>query len=102
MVDPRMAQATAVQTKIAMIAPIFFNIVICVSTLSAVPPTYVVKLALSSTFHCKVHSGEIRPGAGEKSGCPGPLPLSRLARLVPTGSGSSWERVGEDGGAPSF
>jgi len=32
-----MAQATAVQTKIAMIAAIFFNIVICVSTLCAAP-----------------------------------------------------------------
>src|SRR5713226_1279533 len=38
MVDPRMAQATAVQTKIAMIATMRFNMVVCVPTLSAAPP----------------------------------------------------------------
>src|SRR6267143_1803474 len=60
MVDPRMAQATAVHTKIATIAPIRLSMVVCVSTLSAAPPTYLVRLALSSTFHCKVRA---RPGA---------------------------------------
>ncbi len=38
MVDPRMAQATAVHTKIAMIAKIRFNMVVCFSTPSAAPP----------------------------------------------------------------
>src|SRR5216684_969542 len=38
MVDPRMAQATAVHTNIAMIATIRFNMVVCLSTLSAATP----------------------------------------------------------------
>src|SRR5712664_1637296 len=54
MVDPRMAQATAVHTKIAMIAAIRLIMVVCVSTLSAAPATYLSRLVLSSTFHCKV------------------------------------------------
>jgi len=49
-----MAQATAVHTKIAMIAAIRLIMVVCVSTLSAVRPTYRSELALSSTFHHKV------------------------------------------------
>src|SRR5258706_15963875 len=102
MVDRRQAHATAVQTKIAMFATIFFNIVFFVSPLSAVPPTYSLQLAMSSTFHCKVTSGESSAGCWREIGVPGPLPLPRLARLDPTGSGSSRERVGEERGAPSF
>src|SRR5467141_319345 len=55
-VDPRMAQATAVHTKIATIAIIGFNMVVCVSTLSAATSTYSVRLALQSTFHNEVKS----------------------------------------------
>src|SRR5258708_7394195 len=78
MVDPRMAQATAVHTKIAMIAAIRLIMVFCASTLSAVRPTYRSELALSSTFHCKVtrsrvpnpglsvsHSNAVRVHCGE-------------------------------------
>src|SRR6266404_1219083 len=54
MVDPRMAQATAVHTKIATIAIIRFNMVVCAPTLSAATPTYLTRLALSSTFRYKV------------------------------------------------
>src|SRR5258708_2213670 len=54
MVDPRMAHATAVHTKIAMIAAIRLIMVVCVSTLSAAPATYLSRLALSSTFRRKV------------------------------------------------
>src|SRR6266404_434754 len=54
MVDPRMAQATAVHTKIATIATIRFNMIVCASTLSAVIPPYPLRLALSSTFPYKV------------------------------------------------
>ena len=43
-----MAHATAVQMKIAMIAAIRFNMVICASTLSAAPQ------ATSSSWHCQV------------------------------------------------
>src|SRR6267378_7709546 len=60
MVDPRMPQATAVHTKIAMIATIRFNMVVCASRsyLLSPPPTQpnVSRLALSSTFHCKVQA----------------------------------------------
>src|SRR6266851_1835637 len=56
MVDTRMAQATAVHTKITLIATIRLNMAVCLSTLSAAPPTQPVQLALSSTFHCKVTS----------------------------------------------
>jgi hypothetical protein len=43
-----MAQATAVQTKIAMIAAIRFSMVVCASSLSAEPqPT-------SPSWHCQV------------------------------------------------
>src|SRR6266436_5235179 len=55
MVDPRMTQATAVHTKIATIAIIRFNMVVCLSTLSAATPTYPSRLALSSTFCYKVN-----------------------------------------------
>jgi hypothetical protein len=48
-----MAQATAVHTKIATIAIIRFNMVVCAPTLSAAIPNYVARLALSSTFHSK-------------------------------------------------
>src|SRR6266850_1930260 len=58
MVDPRMAQATAVHTKIATIAIIRFSMVVCVSTLSAASPTYLARLALSSTFHDKVKDAD--------------------------------------------
>src|SRR6267142_4582515 len=61
MVDPKMAQATAVHTKIATIAIIRFNMVVCVSTLSAATPTYLARLALSSTFHYKVKASGTRP-----------------------------------------
>src|SRR5260370_15844677 len=53
MVDPRMAQATAVHTKIAMIAAIRLIMVGCAPTLSAALATYPSRLALSSTFHHK-------------------------------------------------
>ncbi len=56
MVDPRMAHATAVQPKIAMIAAIRLNMVVCLSTLSAAPPTYPLQLAMSSTFCYKVET----------------------------------------------
>src|SRR5882724_10663432 len=56
MVDPRMAQATAVHTKIATIAIIRFNMVVCASTLSAAPSNYLAWLALSSTFCHKVQT----------------------------------------------
>src|SRR6266850_6156311 len=60
MVDPRMAQATAVHTKITMIATIRFNMVVCASRsyLLSPPPAQpnVFRLALSSTFHCKVQA----------------------------------------------
>jgi hypothetical protein len=52
-----MAQATAVHTKIAMIATIRLIMVVCASTLSAAPATYSFQLALSSTFFCKVRQG---------------------------------------------
>src|SRR5260370_16584605 len=65
MVDPRMAQATAVHTKIAMIAAIRLIMVFCVSNLSAAPATYLSRLALSSTFHNKVKTSFIQtPGFG--------------------------------------
>ena len=54
MVDPRMAQAIAVHAKIATIAIIRFSMVVCAPTLSAATPTYLMRLALSSTFRCKV------------------------------------------------
>src|ERR1700730_8132917 len=54
MVDPRMAQATALHTKIATIAIIRFNMVVCAPTLSAALPTYLDRLVLSSTFYYKV------------------------------------------------
>jgi len=41
-----MAQATAVHTKNRTIAIIRFNMVVCVSTLSAATSTYSVRLAL--------------------------------------------------------
>jgi len=46
-----MAQATAVHTKIALIATMRFNTVVSLSTLSAAPPTQLVQLTLSSTMH---------------------------------------------------
>src|SRR5205823_10017061 len=63
MVDPRMAHATAVHPKMKTIAAIRLNMVVCVPSLSAATPIYLVQLALSSTFHYKV--GRALPSLSE-------------------------------------
>src|SRR5712692_5073356 len=85
MVDPRMAQATAVHTKIAMIAAIRLSMMGCVSTLSAASPTYPLQLTLSSTFWCKVQlcAKRLRAFSARRS-----CPCRGTIQLVPTGSGS--------------
>src|SRR5258708_34507151 len=94
-----MAHATAVYTKIAMIAALRFNMVVWVSTLSAAPPTYPLQLVLSSTLHYKVKargSGHRRhstsrelqnwyaPAFGSQHRSPGgPLPRSKPGAPIP-------------------
>jgi len=70
-----MAHATAVQTKIAMIATIFFNIVICVSTLSAVPQPILFSWPCQVLFIGKVTSGESSAGCWREIRVPGRFPF---------------------------
>ncbi len=52
-----MAQATAVQTKIAMIATMRFNMVVCVSTLSAAPPNLCPEVGHVKYFSLQSETG---------------------------------------------
>ena len=52
-----MAQATAVQTKIAMIATMRFNMVVCVPTLSAAPPNLCPEVGHVKYFSLQSETG---------------------------------------------